>query len=101
MEAVEPLIRSNFHQATFTEYWQLGGCYVEPKWQRRGAGKLALAWGLIQARAERVQVMMKASPKRVELCERAGFTKWKRERFEEFFSTGQNGYWQMGWEPEE
>jgi len=92
-------MRSDFDQAIFTEYWQLEGCYVEPKWQRRGAGKLALHWGLSQAEAEGVPVVMKASPKGVNLYEKAGFRKWKREEYEEFFSTGKDGYWQMVWEP--
>ena len=99
--SVEHIMRSDFDREIFTEYWQLEGCYIDPKWQRRGAGKLALRWGMAQAQAEAVPIVMKASPKGVALYERNGFRRVRREEFGEFFDTGGEGYWQMVWEAED
>ena len=108
--AVSHIMRSDFDRAIFAEAWQLEGCYVDPRWRRRGAGTLALEWGMAQARAERVPVVMKASPSGVAFYEKAageagpgtwgGFRRLRREAFDAFFETGGEGYWQMVWEPE-
>jgi len=42
MKAVSHIMRSDFDQRKYHDYWQLEGCYVDPDWQRRGAGRLAL-----------------------------------------------------------
>ena len=35
--SVTHIMRSAFDTAIFTEYWQLSGCYVDTRWQGRGA----------------------------------------------------------------
>ena len=106
--AVSHIMRSDFDRAIFAEAWHLEGCYVDPRWQRRGAGALALDWGMAQAQAEGVPVVMKASPNGVVFYEKVaaavvvggGFRRLRREAFDAFFETGGEGYWQMVWEPE-
>jgi GNAT superfamily N-acetyltransferase len=97
---VAHIVCTAFDLAIFTGYWQLNGCYVDPRWQRRGAGTLALIWGIQQAQAEWVPVAMKASPKGFALYEKSGFQRLRREEFDAFFDTGGDGYWKMVWEPE-
>ena len=98
-EAVLPIMRSEFDPVKYPNYWKLEGCYVDPDWQRRGAGKLALNWGLRQAQVEDVSVLVKASPKGVELYEKAGFEKVEKEDFGVYFDTGGQGFWKMAWAP--
>jgi GNAT superfamily N-acetyltransferase len=97
--SVRHIMCAGFDPDVFTEYWQLDGCYVDPAWQRGGAGALALGWGMQQAQAEGVPIVMKASPKGVGLYERAGFRRLKKEGFGDFFEESGEGYWQMVWEP--
>lgn len=99
MKAVSHMMQSDFDHKKYHDYWQLEGCYVDPDWQRRGAGRLALGWGMKQAQAENVPILMKASPKGVELYEKAGFMKVEKEDFTSHFETGGQGYWKMVWWP--
>jgi hypothetical protein len=43
--SVAHIMCSAFDPTIFTEYWQLNGCYVNPRWQGRGTGTLVLSWG--------------------------------------------------------
>lgn len=100
LKTVSHIMRSDFERSMYPEYWQLQGCYVDPEWQRKGVGRLALEWGMSQARMERVPILMKASPAGLELYERAGFVKLEKEEFDMYFETGGQGFWKMKWEPE-
>ena len=71
-------MRSAFDPAIFAEYWQLNGCHIDTRWQRQDAGMLALSWGILQAQAKRVPVVMKANPRGASLYEKSGFRRLKR-----------------------
>jgi hypothetical protein len=43
--SVTHIMRSAFGPAIFTEYWQLNGCYINPRWHGWGAGTLVLSCG--------------------------------------------------------
>jgi hypothetical protein len=53
--SVAHIMRSAFDPTIFTEYWQLNGSYVNPRWQGRGTGTLVLSWGFSKFNLNRCQ----------------------------------------------
>jgi GNAT superfamily N-acetyltransferase len=79
---------------------ELADCVADPKYQRRGAGKALLEWGLKKAREANVPVTLTASPMGRELYLHLGFRELG------LFDCGVEGEeervrtWVMVWVPE-
>jgi GNAT superfamily N-acetyltransferase len=85
--------------AGLTDYWELDGMYVVPKFQRKSLGKQLLQWGIEQARIENIPIVIKSSPVGLYFYEHSGFQLYKKEEFEPFFEVGARGMHLMIWEP--
>jgi GNAT superfamily N-acetyltransferase len=74
-----------------TEFWELDGNYVDPKFQRRGPGTQLLHRGIEQARLENIPIVMKSSPVGSCFYEQHGFKSYRQEPSEPFFEVGERG----------
>jgi GNAT superfamily N-acetyltransferase len=89
--------RKSFDPEIFAEAWELSGLYVRREYQRRGLAKIMLKWGLDQAAAEMVPVVVKSSPAGIKTYEQAGFRVF--EKLELGFNPGGRGINKWVWEP--
>lgn len=48
--------------AGLTDFWELDGMYVDPRFQRQGLGKQLLQWSVEKARLENMPIVIKSSP---------------------------------------
>jgi GNAT superfamily N-acetyltransferase len=93
------ILRKPFDLGVFAEAWELSGFYVRREYQRRGLVKILLEWGLAQAAAEKVPVIVKPSPAGIKSYEQAGFRVFEKIDFGESFGLGERGINLLVWEP--
>lgn len=73
---------------------------VRREYQRRELGKILLRWGLAQAAAEKVPVVVvKSSPAGIKLHEQAEFQVFEKMDFGGSFDPGGRGVNALVWEP--
>jgi GNAT superfamily N-acetyltransferase len=48
--------------AGLTDFWELDGMYVDPRFQRQGLGRQLLQWSVEKARLENMPIVIKSSP---------------------------------------
>ena len=67
------------------ECWELEGCFVDRRWQKRGLSKMLIDWGKERAREEGVPVVVHGSPVGGIAYRRNGFTSIGVAGFSKYF----------------
>lgn len=67
------------------ECWELNGCFVDRKWQKRGLSKTLIDWGKERATEEGVPIVVHASPVGNIAYRRNGFTSIGVAGFSKYF----------------
>jgi GNAT superfamily N-acetyltransferase len=77
------ILMKPFDPEVFAEAWKWSVFCVRREYQRRGLGKILLRWGLAQAAAEKVPVVVvaKPSPAGIKSYEQAGFRVFEKMDF--------------------
>ena len=96
---VLPLIHEPHHDEIFPEVWELKVLVMELGYQRQGLGKILVRWGLNQADADRVPVLVTFSSAGYRLYTQCGFRSISSIDLRAFFDPGENDCHTLVWEP--
>jgi GNAT superfamily N-acetyltransferase len=112
LKELMPVLRAEWPEEIFGEFWELDGLYISPAHYRSGIGRMLVSWGVEKGREENVPVLVRSSPMGKKLYESVGFGVVQREEgfdayipefIEDLKVKDKNeakGCWALCWQPD-